>query len=74
METICMKCQICLLGKLKKKKKITNFLSAELAKRVVKANINTLWAKLADNKLMIFFLFFPENKKSITKCLILPAK
>ena len=37
METICMKYQTCFLGK--KIKNITNLLSAEFAKRVVKVNM-----------------------------------
>ena len=55
------------------RKNIINLLSAEYAHRVVKVNqylqqqadrltFTTLWAFSADDKMMLFFLLFPENR------------
>ena len=70
-----MKCQFLFPGK--KKKNVINLSSADFAHRVVKINLvfqlfcmrlykyltfTTLWAFSADDRLMIFFLFFPENR------------
>ena len=61
-----MKCQILFL--VENKKNIIHLSSAENAQRVVKVKywdtltFTTLWAFSADEQLMIFFLFFPENR------------
>ena len=63
-----MKSQLSFSGK--NKKNVMNLSSAESAQRVVKVNIcfpkhltlNTLWAVSADDTLVIFFLFFLENR------------
>ena len=47
------------------KKKNINLSSVELPQRVMNANTTVhtvLWANSIDDKLMVFFLFFPQNR------------
>ena len=57
-----MKCQILFSGK-KKKKKITNLLSAELAKRVVK--VKALSKFVADNILKLILLLIKMSSAAV---------